>query len=282
MGEIIASISNVMYSYILIIMLLGVGLYFTIRTKGVQLRLFGESIRVVSEKSDDENSVSAFEALMVSTASRVGTGNIVGVANAIAIGGYGAVFWMWIIALVGGASAFIESTLAQIYKKKDPDGGSYGGPAYYIEAALHSRGLGIVFAAALIATYAGGFNMLASYNLIDSFTGYGFYEAAGTITLGGKEFSVVALAGGAVLAVLVGVCIFGGGKRIVKVTGVMVPVMGVLYIFMSLVVVVLNISNVPMVLGHIFSEAFDFKAIFGGFAGSALMQGIKQIGRAHV
>ena len=165
MGEIIASISNVMYSYILIIMLLGVGLYFTIRTKGVQLRLFGESIRVVSEKSDDENSVSAFEALMVSTASRVGTGNIVGVANAIAIGGYGAVFWMWIIALVGGASAFIESTLAQIYKKKDPDGGSYGGPAYYIEAALHSRGLGIVFAAALIATYAGGFNMLASYNL---------------------------------------------------------------------------------------------------------------------
>ena len=276
MGEIIASISDVMYSYILIIMLLGVGLYFTIRTKGVQLRLFGESIRVVSEKSDDENSVSAFEALMVSTASRVGTGNIVGVANAIAIGGYGAVFWMWIIALVGGASAFIESTLAQIYKKKDPDGGSYGGPAYYIEAALHSRGLGIVFAAALIATYAGGFNMLASYNLIDSFTGYGFYEAAGTIVLGGKEFSVVALAGGAVLAVLVGVCIFGGGKRIVKVTGVMVPVMGVLYIFMSLVVVVLNISNVPMVLGHIFSEAFDFKAIFGGFAGSALMQGIKR------
>jgi len=276
MGAIISSISDVMYSYILIIMLLGVGIYFTIRTKGVQLRLLGESIRVVSEKSDDANSVSAFEALMVSTASRVGTGNIVGVANAIAIGGYGAVLWIWIIAIVGGASAFIESTLAQIYKKKDPDGGSYGGPAYYIEAALHSRGLGMVFAAALIATYAGGFNMLASYNLIDSFTGYSFYETAGTITLGGKEFSVVALVGGAVLAVLVGVCIFGGGKRIVKVTGVMVPVMGVLYIFMSLVVVVLNISNVPMVLGHIFSEAFDFKAIFGGFAGSALMQGIKR------
>ena len=276
MGAIISSISDVMYSYILIIMLLGVGIYFTIRTKGVQLRLLGESIRVVSEKSDDANSVSAFEALMVSTASRVGTGNIVGVANAIAIGGYGAVFWMWIIAIVGGASAFIESTLAQIYKKKDPDGGSYGGPAYYIEAALHSRGLGMVFAAALIATYAGGFNMLASYNLIDSFTGYSFYETAGTITLGGKEFSVVALVGGAVLAVLVGVCIFGGGKRIVKVTGVMVPVMGVLYIFMSLVVVVLNIGNVPMVFGHIFSEAFNFKAIFGGFAGSALMQGIKR------
>ena len=109
---------------------------------------------------------------MVSTASRVGTGNIVGVANAIAIGGYGAVFWMWLIAIVGGATAFVESTLAQIYKKKDPEGGSYGGPSYYIQAALKSRVLGVVFAIALIATYAGGFNMLASYNLISSFTSY--------------------------------------------------------------------------------------------------------------
>ena len=124
----IADISNVMYSYLLIIMLLAVGLYFTFRTKFVQLRLLGESIKVVTEKKED-GSVSSFQALMVSTASRVGTGNIVGVANAIAIGGYGAVFWMWIIALVGGASAFIESTLAQIYKKRDNEGGSYGGPA---------------------------------------------------------------------------------------------------------------------------------------------------------
>ena len=129
----IANISNVMYSYLLIIMLLAVGIYFTFRTKFVQLRLLGESIKVVTEKKDD-GSVSSFQALMVSTASRVGTGNIVGVANAIAIGGYGAVFWMWIIAIVGGASAFIESTLAQIYKKRDKDGGSYGGPSYYIES----------------------------------------------------------------------------------------------------------------------------------------------------
>lgn len=114
----IESVSNFMYSYLLIILLLAVGLYFTFRTKFVQFRLLGESIRLVTEKKENKSSVSAFEALMVSTASRVGTGNIVGVANAIAIGGYGAVFWMWIIALVGGASAFIESTLAQIYKKK--------------------------------------------------------------------------------------------------------------------------------------------------------------------
>ena len=111
--------SNFMYSYLLIILLLAVGLYFTFRTRFVQLRMLRESIRLVTEKSSDKNSVSAFQALMVSTASRVGTGNIVGVANAIAIGGYGAVFWMWIIALIGGASAFIESTLAQIYKKRD-------------------------------------------------------------------------------------------------------------------------------------------------------------------
>ena len=126
--------------------------------------VFGESICLVTEKKSDGNSVSAFEALMVSTASRMGTGNIVGVANAIAIGGYGAVFWMWVIALVGGASAFVESTLAQIYKKRDKDSGSYGGPAYYIEVAMGGkRWLGVIFAVALIATYAGGFNMLCSY-----------------------------------------------------------------------------------------------------------------------
>ena len=164
----IANISNFMYSYLLIILLLAAGIYFTCRSKFVQLRLLGESIRVVSEKSDDKHAVSAFEALMVSTASRVGTGNIVGVANAIAIGGYGSVFWMWLIALVGGATAFVESTLAQIYKKRDEQGGSYGGPSYYIQAALKSRFLGVVFAVALVATYAGGFNMLASFNLIDS------------------------------------------------------------------------------------------------------------------
>ena len=118
-ASLVGNISNIMYSYVLIIMLLGVGLYFTFRTKFVQLRLLGESIRVISEKKSDDKAVSSFQALMVSTASRVGTGNIVGVANAIAIGGYGAVFWMWIIALVGGASAFVESTLAQIYKKRD-------------------------------------------------------------------------------------------------------------------------------------------------------------------
>lgn len=269
-------ISKYMYSYILIIMLLGVGLYFTFRGKLLQLRLLPESIRVVGEKPKENNSVSAFQALMVSTASRVGTGNIVGVASAIAAGGYGAVFWMWLIAIVGGASAFVESTLAQVYKKKDPQGGSYGGPSYYIEAALHSRFLGVLFAVILIATYAGGFNMVCSFNLMDSFTSYSFYKSAGNVVLFGAKFSVVSLVGAAILAVLVGICVFGGGKRIVKVTGVMVPIMGVVYILVALVVVVLNIANIPMVLGRIFTSAFDFQAIFGGFMGSCIMEGIKR------
>lgn len=261
--------SNIMYSYLLIVLLLAVGLYFTVRTKFVQFRLLGESIRLVTEKGEGgDQSVSAFQALMVSTASRVGTGNIVGVANAIAIGGYGSVFWMWIIALVGGASAFIESTLAQVYKKSDGKGGSYGGPAYYIEAALGKRWLGVVFAIALVATYAVGFNMLCSYNLVTSLSQYSFY--------GDPATSKVPLICGAVLAVLVAICVLGGGKRIVKVTSFLVPVMGVTYIIMALVTMVLNIGTLPMVFREIFAGAFDFKAIFGGFAGSALMQGIKR------
>lgn len=269
LSSLIENISNFMYSYLLIIMLLAVGLYFTIRTKFVQFRFLGEAIRLVTERNNDKNSVSAFQALMVSTASRVGTGNIVGVANAIAIGGYGAVFWMWVIAIVGGASAFVESTLAQVYKKRDKDGGSYGGPAYYIEAAMGGkRWLGVIFAVALIATYAGGFNMLCSYNLITSLSGYGFY--------GNPETSLVPLICGGLLAVLVGICVFGGGKRIVKVTGVMVPVMGISYIVIAVIFMLLNISLIPEVLKNIFVSAFDFKAIFGGFAGSALMQGIKR------
>ena len=261
----IGEINNFMYSFVLIILLLGVGVYFTVRTRLVQLRMLPESIRMVGEKSGGENSISAFEALMVSTASRVGTGNIVGVAGAICIGGYGAVFWMWLIAIIGGASAFVESTLAQIYKKRDQQGGSYGGPSYYIQAALNSRALGVIFALVLVFTYAGGFNMLASFNLIATMKGYAVYQQVN-----------VPVIGGAVLAVLVAVCILGGGKKLVKITGILVPVMGVLYILMALVVMVINLELLPRVFGAIFVGAFDFKAIFGGFAGSALMQGVKR------
>ena len=178
LGDMIAALSNWMYTYLLVILLIAAGLFFTVRNRFPQLRLLRESIRVVVERPEKEGSVSSFQALMVSTASRVGTGNIIGVSVAICIGGYGAVFWMWLIALIGGATAFTESTLAQIYKRRNPETGeSYGGPAYYIEAALHSKPLAVLFALSLIATYAGGFNMLCSYNLQSTFSGYGFYNA---------------------------------------------------------------------------------------------------------
>ena len=240
------------------------GLYFTFRTRFIQFRLFGESIKVVSEKPVEKDSVSSFGALMISTASRVGTGNIVGVSTAICCGGPGAVFWMWITAILGGASAFVESTLAQIYKKKDPDGGSYGGPAYYIEAALNSRVLAIVFAIALIFTYAVGYNMLASYNLQSAFAGFSFYNDATPYIIGG------------IIAVLALICLLGGGKRIGRITGVCVPVMGVMYIVLSLTALVLNAKNLGAMFSMIFADAFNFKAIFGGFMGSCIMYGFKR------
>ena len=141
---IIASLNDALYSWILIIVLVAGGLYFTFRTKFAQFRLFPEQIRAVAEKPDDKNRVSSFQALMVSTASRVGTGNIVGVSTALCLGGFGSVFWMWLIALVGSASAFVESTLAQIYKKRGSEG-CYGGPAYYIEAATKRKFLAVIF-----------------------------------------------------------------------------------------------------------------------------------------
>lgn len=265
MRELLSAVNGVLYYPILIIVLLACGFYFTIRTKFIQFGLLGEAFKVITEKPEGKDDVSSFQALMVSTASRVGTGNIVGVANAICLGGPGAVFWMWIIALIGGASAFIESTLAQIYKKRGSDGVSYGGPSYYIENAIGSRGLGVLFAVALIATYAVGFNMLASFNLQDSFRVYDFYVP-------GKTSWMI----GAVLALIAGYCILGGGKRIIKFTSLLVPVMGVIFVIMALVMIVINAKNIPSMFGMIFEDAFNFKAIFGGVAGSALVQGIKR------
>lgn len=262
--NLISSVNNALYSYILIIILITGGLFFTFRTKFVQFRHLKEQIRSVTEKPKDGKGVSSFQALMVSTASRVGTGNIIGVSTALCLGGFGSVFWMWIIALVGAASAFVESTLAQIYKKKGADG-SFGGPAYYIETALRCRPLAIVFSVCLVVTYAVGFNMLASYNLQSTFSAYGFYNA-----------EVTPWIIGIIIAVIVGYCLFGGGSRVIKVTSFLVPVMGVVYILVSLLVIILNMSTMPAVFSMIFEQAFDLKAIFGGFSGSCVMYGIKR------
>ena len=261
-ASMIGTISGWLYGYILIALLIAAGLYFTIRTGFVQFRMVGESIRVIKEPRKDREAISSFQALMVSTASRVGTGNIVGVTGAILAGGPGAVFWMWLIAIIGGASAFVESTLAQIYKKKG-DHGSYGGPAYYIKQALNSPALGGVFAVALILTYMGGFNALASFNMTDFVRVY----------VPGENATVVI---GAVIAVLSGIVILGGGKRISKVTEIMVPVMAALYILAALIVVIMNIGSLPGVFASIFSEAFSTKSAFGGLLGAAMMNGIKR------
>ena len=208
--SVVNAIGGFLYQpYIVPLFLIVAGLYFTIRTGLIQFRLFGESIHVVAEKPKEKGSISSFGALMVSTASRVGTGNIVGVSTAICLGGFGAVFWMWVVALLGGASAFIESALAQVYKKEDGKGRT----PYII---------------------------------------------------------------GAILAVLFAACVLGGGKRLTNITGVLVPVMGVLYILVSLVVIFMNIKIFPSVIANIFRDAFNFKAAFSGFAGSCIMWGIKR------
>lgn len=257
-------LDDVLYYPILVVVLVAAGLYFTVRTGLMQIRLFPECFRVLLEKPEG-GEVSSFQALMVSTASRVGTGNIIGISTAICLGGPGAVFWMWAIALIGGSTAFIESTLAQVFKRRSKLGLSYGGPAYYIESALHNRFLACVFAVFLILTYAGGFNMLCAYNLQSTFAAYSFYDASTTPWVLG-----------ALQAVLVAYCILGGGRRIMKVTAVMVPVMGVIYILAAVVTIFMNIGYLPHVLGMIFSDAFNFEAILGGVGGSCLMYGVKR------
>ena len=262
--SVVTAISGVLYMPWVPLLLVVAGLTFTFRSKFIQVRLLRETFRVLSEKPKTEGAVSSFGALMVSTASRVGTGNIVGVASAICLGGYGAVFWMWVTAILGGASAFVESTLAQIYKRRNKDGSSYGGPSYYIETALHQRWLGVVFAIIIILTYAVGYNMLASYNLQSAFSGFSFY---------GENTPLII---GIILAVLFALCVMGGAKRLTKITGALVPIMGVIYVAIALYVVITHLSFVPTVFANIFSDAFNFSAIFGGFTGSCLMEGVKR------
>ena len=265
LNTLIGNVSGFLYDPWVPLFLVIAGVVLTLWTGFPQIRMLRESIRVVMEKPTSENGMSSFGALMISTASRVGTGNIVGISTAICLGGVGAVFWMWFIAIFGGASAFVESTLAQIYKKRNPDGSSYGGPSYYMETALGQRWLGMVFSVLIILTYALGYNALASYNLQSTFAGFSFYNPKLTPAIIGI-----------VLAIFFLVCILGGGNRMAKVTGVMVPVMGIIYIAVAFIIVILNLGKMPAVFSQIFANAFDFGAIFGGFSGSCLMYGIKR------
>lgn len=215
-------IDNFMYTYILVALLVFTGIYFTIRTKGVQFRYIKDMFTQLFEKKVDKNgkAISSFQAMMVSTGSRVGTGNIAGIATALAMGGPGALFWMWVMALIGGASAFIESTLAQIFKIRGKDGQFRGGPAYYIQQGLGKRWMGIVFAVSLIACYVVGFNELQAYNAASGLE----YYIPDYATNG------AAVALGVVFTIATAAVIFGGQKRISVINSWVVPIMALAYI----------------------------------------------------
>ena len=264
MTQWITSINDVLWTYILIIMLLGCAVWFTIKTRFVQFRMLGEMLRLLGESTSKgegkEHHISSFQAFMVSLASRVGTGNLAGVATAITVGGPGAVFWMWLIALLGSSSAFIESTLAQLYKVHGKT--SYiGGPAYYMKKGLKKPWMGILFAILIIFTFAFAFNTVQSNTICAAFE---------------QAFQVDHTLMGIILTVLTLMVIFGGIQRIAKVSSIIVPVMALGYILLALVIVGINFTQIPAVFKLIVSSAFGWEQALGGGIGAALMQGIKR------
>lgn len=257
-------LNDLMWSNILIAVLIILGLYFSIRTNFVQIRLFGEMFRILGDKTmisnEGKRGLSSFQAFTISAASRVGTGNLAGVATAISAGGPGAVFWMWLIAFIGAGSSFVESTLAQIYKVKDKDG-YRGGPAYYMEKGLNKRWMGILFA--IIITFCFGL----VFNSVQS----------NTISLAvNQAFGVDRLWVGVVLAILTALIIFGGVKRIAHVSQIIVPIMAVLYLILALFIVITNFTEIPMMISLIVKEAFGIQEAVGGGIGAAVMMGIKR------
>ncbi|MCR1933379.1 alanine/glycine:cation symporter family protein [Clostridium tepidum] len=264
----ISVLNNYLWSYILIALLIILGLFFSFKSKFVQIRYFKEMFRLLGEgasksareKHKGKKGVSSFQAFCISTASRVGTGNLAGVAIAIASGGPGAVFWMWIIAVIGGASSFVESTLAQIYKVEDKHG-FRGGPAYYMEKALNKKWMGIIFSILITISYGLVFNSVQ----------------ANTISLAFKQaFGINTLIIGIILAVLTSLIIFGGVKRIARVSEIIVPIMAIAYVLVALFVILKNISSIPNIFSLIIQNAFGVKQVVGGGLGAAVLMGIKR------
>ena len=264
LNKLILLVNDFIWTYILIAMLIVIGFYFTFRTKFVQFTNIKEMFKLLGEgtssKDKSKNEVSSFQAFCIGTASRVGTGNLAGVASAIAIGGPGAVFWMWLIALIGSASAFIESTLAQIYKVKDGDS-FRGGPAYYMEKGLKKKWMGITFSVLIIMCFGFAFNSVQSNTIAAAFN---------------STFNANKLIIGIILTVLTLLIIFGGVNRIAKISSVLVPIMAVAYIVIALFIIVINFNKIPSLFITIFENAFGIKQVVGGGIGAALLQGIKR------
>ncbi|MBQ7222389.1 MAG: alanine:cation symporter family protein [Bacteroidales bacterium] len=264
MLDFLKAANNYLYTYLMIGLLLGCGIYFTIRTKGVQFRLFKDSCRLLF-KGDDasakgEKHISSFQAFAVSLASRVGTGNLAGVATAITIGGPGAVFWMWVTALLGSATAFVEATTAQLYKRKDKDS-FIGGPAYYMESGLGLRWMGVVSAVLIILTFAFGFTLVQCNTIGSAFE---------------HQFGFNHVVVGAVVSLALALIIFGGIQRIAKVASVIVPFMAIGYLLMAIFIIIMNITSIPEALRTIFESAFGVRQASGGLIGAAIMQGVRR------
>ncbi|WP_336608096.1 alanine/glycine:cation symporter family protein [Campylobacter sp. RM12642] len=257
-------INGYLYTYFLVFALIIVGIIYSINTRFAQFRLMGNVLALLKEKQDNKDHVSSFEALMISTASRVGIGNIAGISTAVVVGGAGALFWMWVMAFIGGASAFAESTLAQIYKSKD-ENGFRGGPAYFIEKGLGNKFFGKLFSVILIITYAYGFNGLQSHTMTSAFEIY-FPD----------NFSSASIVIGIILSVVAFALFFSNSKSLGKVSSIIVPIMAFVYILLSIIAMAMHYDLIPSVFKMIFNSAFDFQAIFGGFAGSVIVIGIKR------
>ncbi|SEF99793.1 alanine/glycine:cation symporter family protein [Parabacteroides chinchillae] len=260
----ISGINEILWSYILIVMLLGCAVWFTLKTRFVQFRMIGEMIRLLGDSgtthNKEEKHISSFQAFAVSLASRVGTGNMAGVATAIAVGGPGAVFWMWLIALLGSSSAFVESTLAQLYKRKGKES-FIGGPAYYMLYGLKLRWMGVLFAILISITFGFAFNSVQSNTICAAWEG---------------AFGIDHVLVGVIITVFTIFIIFGGIQRIAKVSSIVVPVMALGYIALALGIVLFNITRLPEVFETIIANAFGWEQMAGGAVGAALMQGIKR------
>lgn len=260
-NQIVDFLNHILWSYLLITLLIALGLYFSIKTKFAQIYYFKEMIKLMAtkRKPGKHSAISSFQAFCISTASRVGTGNIAGVAIAISIGGPGAVFWMWLIALVGAGSSLIENTLAQIYKIKDPEG-YRGGPAYYMQNGLNARWLGVFFAVLTIFCYGFAFNAVQANTITSVF-----------IHFGANPFLL-----GVCIALLTGLVIFGGIHRIAHVSQYLIPIMAGIYILLALFIIFKNLNQMPAIFSLIFKNALGFEQVLGGGVGGAIMQGIKR------
>jgi AGCS family alanine or glycine:cation symporter len=255
-------LNEILWGYVLIYGLVAAGLAFTIASRFVQFRYFGAMFGILRQAFHHEaGHLSSFQALMLSVAGRVGAGNIAGVAVAITLGGPGAVFWMWIIGLIGMATSYFECALAQLYKNAEPDGTYRGGPAYYIERGLGQRWLAAIFSVLLLVTFGFGFSALQSYTVASS-----FHDA----------FGIPTVVTGLALVVVLGLIIFGGVKRIATAAEIIVPVMAIGYILIALVVVLYNITEVPAAFALILSSAFGLEEAFAGGIGAAIAHGVRR------